>query len=45
MVIADEVLHLERNTWWWTETTEPHTAFNASFKSRIHLVVVVLGER
>jgi hypothetical protein len=30
MVIADEVCHLTENTWWWTDTVLPHTAFNAS---------------
>lgn len=42
MVINNEVMHLEQNTWWWINTTLPHTAFNASKEDRIHLVAVVL---
>jgi len=45
MVIKDEVLHLPQDTWWWTNTTKPHTAFNGSKEERIHLVAVVLGEK
>lgn len=44
MIIDKEVMHLPQNTWWWTNTTVYHTAFNASKKDRIHLVVVVLTE-
>lgn len=44
MIIDKEVKHLEENTWWWTDTTIHHTAFNASKEDRIHLVVVVLKE-
>lgn len=42
MVIEDEVLYLESNKWYLTETTFLHTAFNASKEDRIHLVVTVL---
>lgn len=42
MVINDEVKHLEANTWWMTETLNPHTAFNGSSESRIHVVVEIL---
>ena len=45
MVIDDEVMHLPENTWWHTDTTKMHTAFNASLETRIHLVAVVLGNR
>lgn len=45
MVIEDEVKHLEQNKWYWTNTTVPHTAFNASKEDRIHLVATVLEER
>lgn len=42
MVIDDEVLHLPKDTWWITDTTKLHTAFNASKESRIHLVVCLI---
>lgn len=45
MVIEDEVLHLPENTWWFTETTNHHTAFNGSKIKRIHVVAGILGER
>ncbi len=44
MVIQDQVLHMPAGTWWLTDTTVSHTAFNASKESRIHLVAVVLDE-
>jgi|TARA_R110000782_G_scaffold65551_2_gene133426 hypothetical protein len=44
MVINDEIKHMELNTWYWTKTTQPHTAFNASKEDRIHLVVSILGD-
>lgn len=43
MVIEDEVTHMPANTWWWTNTLVPHTAFNASLEERIHLVAVVFN--
>lgn len=45
MVVEDEVKHLEKNKWWWTNTTTKHTAVNSSKESRIHLVVCVLSEK
>lgn len=42
MVIQDEIKHLTQNEWWMTDTTMPHTAFNGSKESRIHLVAVIL---
>lgn len=42
MVIEDEVLHMPENTWWLTNTTVKHTAFNGSSENRIHLVGVIL---
>jgi hypothetical protein len=45
MVIDDEVQYLEKNTWWWTNTLVPHTAFNGSKEERMHLVAVILGEK
>jgi hypothetical protein len=39
MVIEDEVMHMPTNTWWHTDTTKEHTAFNGSKEDRIHLVV------
>jgi len=44
MVIEDEVRHLPERTWWMTNTTLPHTAFNASRESRIHLVACILNK-
>lgn len=41
MLIEDEVKHLPQNTWWLTDTTKMHTAFNASREERIHLVVTL----
>jgi hypothetical protein len=43
MVIQNEVMHLPQNTWWQTNTTKPHTAFNGSKEDRIHLVAVILN--
>ena len=44
MVIDNEVCSLEENSWYITDTTLPHTAFNASKEDRIHLVACILGE-
>jgi len=44
MVIEDEVKHLEKDTWYHTNTTVQHTAMNASKESRLHLVACVLEE-
>lgn len=41
MIIDDEVLHLEKNKWYMTDTTKNHTAVNASLKSRLHLVAEI----
>ena len=45
MVIEDEMLHMPKHTWWWTNTIEKHTAVNSSLEDRIHLVFVILGEK
>lgn len=45
MIIQDEVFHMPKHTWWKTNTLVKHTAVNASFEERIHLVVTVLGEK
>lgn len=45
MVIEDEVVHMPANTWWLTDTTNNHTAFNASKEERIHIVACILGEK
>ena len=43
MVIEDEILHLEKNTWYWTATSKNyHTAFNGSNEERIHMVACLL---
>lgn len=45
MVIQDEVKHLPKNTWWWTNTIVNHTALNASRDIRIHLVASIIEEK
>jgi hypothetical protein len=45
MVIENEVKHLSQNEWWWSNTTSPHTAFNASKEARIHLVATIISEK
>lgn len=45
MVIDGEAKHLPSDTWWWTNTTRRHTAFNGSYVERIHLVACILGIR
>jgi hypothetical protein len=42
MIIENELMHLELNSWWQTNTFPLHTAVNASKEDRIHLVAVVL---
>lgn len=42
MVINTSVQHLRQNKWYFTETLNPHTAFNGSAKNRYHLVACVL---
>lgn len=42
MVIEDEVRHLEKHTWYYTDTLKKHTAFNGSKEERLHLVVSIL---
>ena len=44
MVIKNEVLHMPKYTWWQTDTSHPHTAFNASTTPRIHLVTSILKD-
>lgn len=45
MVIENESKYLEKNKWYYTNTILPHTAFNGSTDDRMHLVVVVLGNK
>ena len=45
MIIEDEVLSLQQDTWYWTETSKYHTALNASSESRIHVVSVLVEEK
>jgi len=42
MVIEEESKHLPLNTWWLTDTTKYHTALNAGYHERCHLVGTVL---
>lgn len=42
MIIEEEIKHLPQNTWWLTNTLVKHTAMNASFYDRVHLVVTLL---
>lgn len=44
MVIENEVMHMPANTWWLTNTSVNHTAFNASVETRIHLVTSILKD-
>jgi hypothetical protein len=41
-VVNDEMKHLEQDSWYHIDTTVPHTVFNGSLVSRIHLVASVL---
>ena len=41
MIIDNEVKHMPKNTWWYTNTFPYHTAINASKLERIHLVCSV----
>ena len=45
MVIENQSKHLEPDTWWYTQTTLPHTAFNGSSSDRVHLVACILSQR
>lgn len=45
MVIEDTSKYLSQNTWYFTNTKLPHTAFNGSSKERIHLVATIVGEK
>jgi|SaaInl5LU_22_DNA_1037371.scaffolds.fasta_scaffold04640_2 hypothetical protein len=42
MVFENNHYHLEKNTWYYTNTDKHHTAINSSFEIRYHLVVSVL---
>lgn len=44
MVIEDEVLHLEQNNWYYTDTLKYHTAFNGSREDRLHIVACLLED-
>jgi hypothetical protein len=44
MVIEDEVHHMPANTWWLTDTTVSHTAFNGSRSDRYHIVATILNK-
>ena len=44
MVIENTSKYLPTQTWWWTDTTKKHTAFNGSYEDRIHLVATILEE-
>jgi len=45
MVIDDEVQHLPKYQWCFTDTTIKHTAVNASKQERIHLVACILEQK
>jgi len=45
MVIEDKAYKLEQHTWYETDTTKFHTAFNGSREERIHLVACILGHK
>jgi hypothetical protein len=44
MLIEDEVLHLEQNNWYYTDTKKYHTAFNGSREDRLHIVACLLED-
>jgi len=44
MIIEDEIKHLEKHNWYYTNTTVKHTAMNASTENRMHLVATVIGD-
>ena len=44
MVIDNEVLHMPKDQWFWTDTTVKHTSFNGSHRDRLHLVVSNLSD-
>lgn len=43
MIIEDEVLFLEKYSWYMTNTKFSHTAINSSTESRIHLVIDIIS--
>lgn len=45
MVIGSEVKHLEKDTWYFTNTLLEHTVFNGSNEDRYHLVATIIGEK
>jgi hypothetical protein len=45
MVIGDQVKHLEKNKWYFTDTTILHSVFNGSKSVRSHLVATIIGDR
>jgi len=45
MIIDNEVKHLEKNTWYRTNTLKHHTVLNGSKEDRLHLVATVLEEK
>lgn len=45
MVIEDKAYKLDLYTWYETDTTKFHTAFNGSKEERIHLVACILGHK
>lgn len=44
MIIQDEMMHLEQNKWYITDTTVHHTAINSSREDRIHLVATIIDK-
>lgn len=42
MIIDDQVKHLKKHTWYYTETLVGHTAINSSKENRLHLVATVI---
>jgi hypothetical protein len=45
MVIDNECIHIPEFSWWITDTTKFHTAFNGSLVPRIHLVASIISEK
>lgn len=45
MIIEDEVKHLQKDQWYYTNTLKLHTAMNASTEDRIHLVATIIDHK
>lgn len=44
MVIGETVFNMHEHNWYWTDTLQPHTAFNASKEPRLHIVACLIED-